>query len=186
MQFATGIDIHDLQSWILKIFSKKGLKNQIKKNTPHLKPITMAATLHKVWIHVIFTTRQKKDLIDTSLERRLHAYMRKQLYDIGCPINIINGTANHVHCLFLLDACQSTSAVVKQIKGSSSHFINHNNLTSDKFSWQSGYTAYSVSESAVPAVFKYIQDQKYVHKKITLEEETEEYTAIHLHDNFFH
>lgn len=145
----------------------------------------MAATLHKVWIHVIFTTRQKKEMITPALERRLHAYIRKQLYDIGCTLNIINGTANHVHCLFLLNAQQSTSVVVKQIKGASSHFVNHNNLTEEKFSWQSGYTAYSVSESAVPAVFKYIQDQKYVHKKVTLEEETEEYTAIYLHDNIF-
>lgn len=146
----------------------------------------MAATLHKVWIHVIFTTKQQQDLISPKIERRIHSYIRKQLYDIGCSLNIINGTANHIHCLFLLHSENSTAAVVKQIKGASSHFINHNNLTPEKFSWQTGYTAYSVSESAVPAVFKYIQDQKYVHQKVTLEEETEEYTAIHLHDNFFH
>lgn len=146
----------------------------------------MAATLHKVWIHTIFTTKQKKDIITPEMEKRLHVYIRKQLYELGCTLNIINGTANHIHCLFLMHSSLSTASVVKQIKGSSSHYINHNNLTAEKFSWQTGYTAYSVSESAVPAVFKYIQDQKYVHKKVTLEEETEEYTAIYLYDNFFH
>ncbi len=145
----------------------------------------MAATLSKIWIHVIFSTKDRKQLITTKLERRLYAYIRKQLYEIGCTLNIVNGSSDHVHCLFLMNAQVSVAETVKHIKGSTSHFINYNNLTDEKFSWQTGYTAYSVSESIVSNVFKYIQHQKFVHEKITLEEETEEYTAMHLFNNIF-
>lgn len=60
---------------------------------------------------------------------------------------------DHIHCLFLLNPQKSISEVIKQIKGSSSHYINQNNLIADKFAWQTGYAAYSISESVVDKVF---------------------------------
>jgi putative transposase len=52
---------------------------------------------------------------------------------------------DHIHALFLLNPQKSISEVIKQIKGSSSHFVNHQNLIDEKFAWQTGYAAYSVS-----------------------------------------
>ena len=65
----------------------------------------------------------------------------------------------YIHCLFLLNPQKSIAEIVKQIKGSSSHFINQNNLIADKFSWQTGYAAYSVSESVVDKVYQYIKNR---------------------------
>lgn len=78
---------------------------------------------------------------------------------------------DHIHCLFLLNPQKSISEVIKQIKGSSSHFINQSNLTHEKFSWQTGYAAYSVSESVIEKVFLYIQNQKEHHQKKTFQQE---------------
>ena len=61
--------------------------------------------------------------------------------------------------------------VIKQLKGSSSHFINQNNLTVDKFSWQTSYAAYSISVSVIEKVFNYIKNQKEHHHKMTFTEE---------------
>jgi REP element-mobilizing transposase RayT len=58
----------------------------------------------------------------------------------------------HVHCLFLINPQKSVAGVIKQIKGGSSHLINQNNLANYKFAWQTGYAAYSVSESLVGKV----------------------------------
>jgi len=67
---------------------------------------------------------------------------------------------DHIHCLFLLNPQKSISEVIKQIKGSSSHYVNQTNLISQKFAWQTGYAAYSVSESVLEKTFSYIQNQK--------------------------
>jgi hypothetical protein len=40
-----------------------------------------------------------------------------------------------------------------------------------KFSWQEGYGAFSVSKSAVPSVRKYIQEQEKHHRRRTFQEE---------------
>ncbi|MCO5230789.1 MAG: transposase [Chitinophagales bacterium] len=86
---------------------------------------------------------------------------------------------DHIHCLFLLSPQKSISQVIKQIKGSSSHFINENNLISEKFAWQTGYAAYSVSESVVGRVFHYINNQKQHHAKKSFQQEFEEFIKIY-------
>jgi REP element-mobilizing transposase RayT len=65
----------------------------------------------------------------------------------------------------MLNPKKSIAEVIKQIKGSSARYINQNSLITDNFSWQVGYAAYSVSESVVDRVFKYIQNQKQHHAK---------------------
>ena len=80
---------------------------------------------------------------------------------------------DHIHCLFMLNPKKSITEVIKQIKGSSSRYINQNNLINDNFAWQVGYAAYSVSESVVDKVFQYIQNQKQHHAKKTFQEEYE-------------
>lgn len=118
-------------------------------------------------------------LIDASVEQRIYKYMSEQLRAQGCPVRIINGMADHIHCLFLLSPQKSIAEVIKQIKGSSSHFVNQNNLISEKFAWQTGYAAYSVSESVVEKVFQYINNQKQHHQKKTFQQEYTEYLKIY-------
>jgi REP element-mobilizing transposase RayT len=69
----------------------------------------------------------------------------------------------------MLDAKKSYAEVMKQIKGSSSHYINEHNLIFEKFAWQKGYAAFSVSNFEVDAVYEYIKKQKM--KDESLEEE---------------
>ena len=88
-------------------------------------------------------------------------------------VRIINGMADHIHILFLLNQNHSIADVFKQIKGNSSHWINQQNFMTSKFAWQIGYGAFSVSESMVKEVEKYIRNQKEHHKKITFREEYE-------------
>ncbi len=86
---------------------------------------------------------------------------------------------DHVHCLFLLNQQKSIAEVIKQAKGSSSHFINQQDIVRDKFAWQTGYAAFSVSESVLEKVFVYIQNQKEHHKQRTFAQEYEEFLALH-------
>ena len=143
----------------------------------------MPHSFNKIWIHAIWATKNRFPLIEAKIEKQVHNYMRDQFIEMGCPLRIINGIPDHVHCLFLLSPQKSIADLIKQIKGSTSHYINETALITDKFSWQTGYAAYSVSESAVDKVFQYIQNQKSHHQKQTFEKEFNEFLKLYGFEN---
>ncbi len=139
----------------------------------------MPHSFNKIWIHAIWATKNRAPLIVLKSEKRVHDYMRGQFIEIGCPVRIINGMPDHVHCLFLLNPKKSISEVIKQVKGSTSHYINEQDLLPEKFAWQTGYAAYSVSESVLEKVFEYIRNQKQHHAKKTFQQEYDEFLKLY-------
>ena len=62
--------------------------------------------------------------------------MTTELIGSGCPVRVINGMPDHLHCLFLLNPQKSIAEIIKQVKGSTSHWVNEQDLIKEKFSWQ--------------------------------------------------
>lgn len=139
----------------------------------------MSHSFNKIWIHAIWATKNRQELIDFSIEKQVYDHIREELIEIGCPVRIINGMPDHIHVLFLLNPQKSITDVIKQIKGSSSHAINGQNLMLEKFSWQTGYAAYSVSESQLEIVYNYIKNQKQHHLKKNGQDEFDEFIKLH-------
>lgn len=121
-------------------------------------------SFNRIWIHANFSTKNRQPFIEPEHEAKIHAFMKEQLIKCGCIPAIINGIHDHVHLLFLVTTKMSLDAVMKQVKGASSHFINANKLCRHHFRWQDGYASFSVSQSAVDAVQYYIANQKRHHK----------------------
>ena len=105
--------------------------------------------------------------------------MHTEFSDQGCRVKIINGMPDHVHSLFLVNLKKAISDILKQVKGCSSHEINRRNIIKQKFSWQTGFAAYSVSESELEKVFQYIKNQKIHHQKISFQKEFENFVRLH-------
>ena len=139
----------------------------------------MSHSFTKIWIHAIWSTKERFPLVEPKFETQIYDYMRQEYIKMGCPVRIINGMPDHIHCLFLLSAQKSIATVIKQVKGSSSHFINEKNWCSQPFAWQKGYAAYAVSESVVQKVFEYIKNQKQHHQKRTFQQEHNEFLSIY-------
>lgn len=139
----------------------------------------MPHSFNKIWIHAIWSTKNRLPLIYSNVENKIYQFIAEQLREQGCPVRIINGMPDHIHCLFLLTPQKSIADVIKQIKGSSSHFINQSNMIPEKFAWQTGYAAYSVSESGVEKVFVYIKNQKTHHQKKTFQQEYEDFLELY-------
>lgn len=132
----------------------------------------MSHSLIKIWIHGVFSTKDRIPLIKATFEKKLYAHITEHLEnDFDCSTRIINGTADHVHILFLMSQNFAIQEIFKNIKGESSHWINSQNIIKDKFAWQVGYGAFSVSESKVKSVEEYIRNQKEHHKKQTFADE---------------
>lgn len=139
----------------------------------------MSHSYNKIWIHAIWATKERMPLVQSKIEQKLYSFITDQLREQGCPVRIINGMPDHIHCLFLLNPKKSIAEVIKQIKGSSSHFVNQNNLIVEKFAWQTGYASFSISESAVEKVFEYIKNQKQHHLKKSFQEEYEGFLKLY-------
>jgi REP element-mobilizing transposase RayT len=139
----------------------------------------MTAPQTKLWIHAIIATKGGRQLITAALESRLQNHFHDVLMDAGCPLRIVNGMADHLHLLFLLHPRRSVGEVMRKLKGSSSRWINQHQLSIQKFGWQPGFTAFSVSESQVQRVFDYITHQKELHLRESFEEEHRHIVALH-------
>lgn len=139
----------------------------------------MSHSYNKIWIHAIWSTKERFPFILPAIEKKIHAYMNNQFIESGCPVRIINGMPDHIHCLFLLNPQKAIANIIKQVKGSTSYWINDQNLIKEKFLWQTGYAAYSVSESALEKVYQYIANQKQHHQKTTFTKEYEEFIKLH-------
>ena len=143
----------------------------------------MSHSINKIWIHAIWATKDRIPLINDSIERNVYQFISEQFIVLGCQVRIINGMPDHIHCLFLLSSQKSIAEVMKQIKGSSSHYINQKDMIADKFSWQTGYAAYSISESGVEKVFQYIKNQKSHHQRKTFQQEYDEFLNLYCFSN---
>lgn len=143
----------------------------------------MPHSFNKIWIHAIWATKERRPLLSVEIEAKVYALITDELKESECPPIIINGMPDHVHALFLLNPKKSISEVMKQIKGASSYQINQSNLMPEKFAWQTGYAAYSVSESGKGKVVDYIKNQKTHHTKRTFQDEYDEFIRLYGLDN---
>ncbi len=120
----------------------------------------MPQSLAKILVHIVFSTKDRTPLIDKPIENQLHAYMATIYRDLDSPAAIIGGRPDHVHALVSLSRTKSLSEVIKKVKGESSKWIKTKGIPYRRFFWQSGYGAFSVSESQFKIVEKYIREQK--------------------------
>jgi len=131
----------------------------------------MAQSLAKIYIHIIFHTKNNYPFIKQDVEQDLYAYIGGIIKNCeGIPLQI-NGTSDHIHILTCLPRTMALAKFIEEIKRSSSKWIKSFGNNYLKFSWQNGYGAFSVSSNNVEIVKKYILNQKEHHKKTTYREE---------------
>ena len=131
----------------------------------------MASTLTNLLYHVVFSTKGRLDLIAESTEKELHAYMGGIVRAHGGVALGIDGTSNHVHMLLKLKPAIPLANIIRFVKTSSSKWMNELRTTTDRFNWQTGYGAFSVSESQASKVLNYIKEQKHHHSVLSFESE---------------
>jgi REP element-mobilizing transposase RayT len=98
-------------------------------------------------------------------------YLGGILRGTDCETIAINGVADHVHSLFRLPASASVADVIRIMKTNSTRWIHEKGILHRSFAWQRGYSAFSVSESRLQDVIRYITDQEKHHSRLSLQEE---------------
>ena len=129
------------------------------------------STYTNLLFHVIYSTKYRKPTIRPDWQDDLYGYIGGIVRDQKGTLLKIGGVEDHVHLLAKLSPTIAISDVLRTIKANSSKWINERPDVTHKFEWQSGYAAFSVSESQMTAVAQYIANQAEHHRKKTFEEE---------------
>ena len=131
----------------------------------------MSQSLSSILIHLVFSTKNRESFITPAIEIELHPYMAKVFRELKSPSLAIDGTSDHVHVLFCLARVITVADIVEEVKTSTSKWIKTKGREFKDFHWQKGYGAFSVGQSNVMALKRYIRDQKRHHRRITFQEE---------------
>jgi REP element-mobilizing transposase RayT len=139
----------------------------------------MSQSLAKVYIHLIFSTKNRDRILEDDIRPDLHAYLGGTLNGMGCGPVEINSEPDHVHVLFLLGRTITLSDCVGGLKKSATDWLRARDSAYATFHWQSGFGAFSVSQPGVEAVRAYIRNQREHHRVRTFQEELREFFKKH-------
>ena len=133
----------------------------------------------RCWLHLTWATLNRERLLPKVAAVRLSGFLYEyaQSKDIYMKINYVN--ADHVHTLIDLPTKYSIEEAVKLLKGASSHWVNQNRIVATKFAWGRGYGAFSVSQSSIDEVAKYIANQEEHHRRKSFAQEYERFVRAY-------
>ena len=133
----------------------------------------MPQSLTKIWVHIIYSTKNRMAFLhDKTIRRDMHAYLATIHNEYESPALIVGGVADHVHILCTFSKNHTLTKVIGETKRNSSKWAKQQGSAElIKFKWQTGYGAFSVSESMVDPVRQYIENQEDHHRTVTFQEE---------------
>ncbi len=138
------------------------------------------SSLSQIYIHIVFSTKNRIPWITSSIEKELYSYMAKILKTMKSPALAIGGTSNHCHLLVMQSKNIAPYELIKELKRCSSHWVKTKGEEFKNFQWQSGYAVFSVSQSKKERVQRYILNQKEHHRYKSFEEELK--VLLHKHE----
>lgn len=132
----------------------------------------MANTYSQIYLQFIFAVQGRKTKIRENFREELQKYITGIISNKGNNLIAIFASPDHIHIFLSLKKLDlPISQLVKEIKVSSTNFINEKEFLNEKFYWQEGYVCFSYSKSQKEDVVAYIKNQKEHHKRKTFKEE---------------
>ena len=135
----------------------------------------MPQSLARVIVHLVFSTKHREPIIDAAIEADLHAYLGGVAKRLGSIPLAVGGIEDHVHLACTLPRTATIAELVQELKQASSKWTKTRGGSYASFAWQSGYGAFSVGESQLPDLVRYVAHQREHHRQEPFEDE---YRAI--------
>jgi putative transposase len=123
----------------------------------------MPQSLSFVLVHIVFSTKGRRPILNESVRPELHAYLATVARGFACDCFRVGGVADHVHLAVHLHATKCVAELVKELKTSSSMWLKRQGVVN--FAWQRGYAVFSVSPADNGALMQYIETQEAHHRK---------------------
>ena len=131
----------------------------------------MPQSLSCVLIHIVFSTKDRAPLLDSSVRPALDGYLATVARNSGCQCFRVGGVADHVHLAIRLSRTITIAQLVEELKTSSSKWLKTQSPALRGFAWQGGYDAFSIGPTSVEGLKRYIDRQEEHHRTRTFQQE---------------
>ncbi len=131
----------------------------------------MAQSLSVNLIHLIYSTKHREARLADAIRPHLFAYQAGIFKAHDSPSITIGGTEDHVHALFVLSKTLALCDLIEEVKKGSSKWLKTQGAAFSGLHWQSGFGAFSLSQSHVARARRYIDGQVEHHRTVTFQEE---------------
>lgn len=121
----------------------------------------------QLYYHLIWATKGRVPLILDSFAAQLHRRIAEKASQLGATVHAVGGIEDHVHLVVSLPPTGAISEFIRQVKGSSSYFINHSYDLPEIFNWQPHYGAISLARKQLDNVVEYAKKQREHHTQRT-------------------
>jgi len=132
----------------------------------------MSHSLFEVYVHIVFSTKNRIPFLDDNVLRgRTHAYLGGLCKRLDSPVLAVGGVEDHVHIACRQSRHHAPKDFMRLLKEKSSKWMKTTDPSLDSFYWQIGYGMFSVSPGHLPALRLYIANQEEHHRTETFQEE---------------
>ncbi len=127
----------------------------------------MRRNFTQLYVHLVWATWDRLPIITPDIQEPLYNVIAHECQQMDCTVIAIGGLADHVHLLTGFSSSMAIATLVKQVKGSSSHWVNFHKKPDDFFKWQGSYAAFTIHQQDLDSVTAYIQNQAAHHQQKT-------------------
>lgn len=132
----------------------------------------MPQSLSAVYVHLVYSTKDRRPFFrDKALRQAVHAYLAGVTKRLECPAIIVGGYEEHVHVVARFGRTVTQADWVKELKRVSNLWLKTKGPEWRDFGWQGGYSIFSVSQSNLDAVKRYVSEQEEHHTKLGFQDE---------------
>jgi len=122
-------------------------------------------------LHIVFSTKHRQSWIDVGIEESLFKYLAGACRKLNCPSHSIGAADDHIHIACTLARTMTISKLIEEIKTGSSKWFKLQGDGYADFSWQNGYGAFSVGQSQLGDLRRYIAGQREHHRRVSYQDE---------------
>ena len=123
------------------------------------------ASYAEIYLHLVWGTWDRHPLLVGDRVETVDRAIHYECTNLRADVIAIGGMEDHVHLLVRVPTPLSPAALVKQVKGASSHLVNPEHGARASFRWQGGYGAFSVSRQHVARIRRYVLNQEAHHRE---------------------
>lgn len=128
----------------------------------------------ELFYHLVWRTRDNALMLDARVGPLTHKHLiHRALQTSGVVVHAIGGAEDHVHLAVSLPPAIEIAKWVGDIKGASSHAVNHSPPRVGMLAWQAGYGVVWFGKRDLPWVVAYIKNQREHHAAGRVEERLE-------------
>ncbi|MDO8689802.1 MAG: IS200/IS605 family transposase [Dehalococcoidia bacterium] len=121
----------------------------------------------RLFYHIVWGTRDRLPVIEYHLLTALHDPLAGNASRLSAIVHAVGGVEDHIHLVTSVPPGIAISEFIRQLKGSSSHFVNHELAPPVAFAWQANYGVMSLDSKQLDRVVKYVKEQRKHHAQQT-------------------